>query len=569
MRALLCPASLKGVLTARDAAAALARGAGSAGADAVELPIADGGEGTSDALHAALGGEWRQAIVSDPLGRPVSARWLLLPDGRAVMEAAAAIGLPLLADDERDPLVASSRGLGELVLAALLERPRALLVGLGGSATVDGGAGLREVLRELSVSTTVLCDVTTTLADAARVFGPQKGATEEGIAILERRLAGMDELLPYAGLPGAGAAGGLGAALAALGAELVPGAPLILDLVGFDEHLRECEIAITGEGQVDATTAQGKAPGVVAARCAASGVRCVVFGGRVVEAIDGVETVSLSGDPARAEADLEELGGRLVASASGIRRREPIGHRLEHLPGDLRARLDERPEHEDRQSVGSDVADGRDRRGARTAIDERDLAEGGARSDRRHGLAVNVDGELAALATKNISPPSPSSANLSPAAKRRSLNSSARLSRSRSSRSENSLTLRRSAGVGFAMGDSYTKRLPRVTCRGRSVRAPRSVARRPEAAGRTFGRALRRAGRVRSRRPRARRLAPDGSRSPRARVAGPRTNAPRSRSNLVDSCPERARRELDVDAVSRGDAGCGAQRTRAPVRTIA
>ena len=173
MRALLCPASLKGVLTARDAAAALARGARSAGADAVELPIADGGEGTSDALHAALGGEWRQAIVSDPLGRPVSARWLLLPDGRAVMEAAAAIGLPLLADDERDPLVASSRGLGELVLAALLERPRALLVGLGGSATVDGGAGLREVLRELSISTTVLCDVTTTLVDAARVFGPQ------------------------------------------------------------------------------------------------------------------------------------------------------------------------------------------------------------------------------------------------------------------------------------------------------------------------------------------------------------------------------------------------------------
>ena len=117
--------------------------------------------------------------MSDPLGRPISARWLLLPDGRAVVEAAAAIGLPLLADDERDPLVASSRGLGELVLAALHEQPRALLVGLGGSATVDGGAGLREVLRELSISTTVLFDVTTTLADAARVFGPQKGATEE------------------------------------------------------------------------------------------------------------------------------------------------------------------------------------------------------------------------------------------------------------------------------------------------------------------------------------------------------------------------------------------------------
>ena len=106
-------------------------------------------------------------------------RWLLLPDGRAVVEAAAAIGLPLLDEDERDPLVASSRGLGELVLMALQERPQGLLVGLGGSATVDGGAGLREVLRELPTPTTVLCDVTTTLSDAARVFGPQKGATEE------------------------------------------------------------------------------------------------------------------------------------------------------------------------------------------------------------------------------------------------------------------------------------------------------------------------------------------------------------------------------------------------------
>jgi glycerate kinase len=313
VRALLCPASLKGVLTARDAAAALARGARSAGAEAVELPIADGGEGTVDALYAALGGELREAIVSDPLGRPVSAKWLLLPDGRAVVEAASAIGLPLLADDERDPLVASSRGLGELVLAALRERPQALFVGLGGSATVDGGAGLREVLRDLSTPTTVFCDVTTTLEDTARVFGPQKGATEEAVAILERRLADMDELLPYAGLPGSGAAGGLGAGLAALGAELVPGAPAILDLIGFDEHVHDCALAITGEGQVDATTAEGKAPGVVATRCVEAGVRCVVFGGRVLQAIDGVETVSLSGDPAAAEDDLDELGRRLVA----------------------------------------------------------------------------------------------------------------------------------------------------------------------------------------------------------------------------------------------------------------
>ena len=195
MRALLCPASLKGVLSAEAAAAALARGVRAAGGDAVELPIADGGEGTGGALHAALGGDWHEAVVSDPLGRPIPARWLVLPDGRAVVEAAAAIGLPLLARGERDPLVRveprAGRARSQLRCA---RRPLALLVGLGGSATVDGGAGLREVLRELPVPTTALCDVRTTLADAARLFGPQKGATAETLPVLERRLAAMDEL---------------------------------------------------------------------------------------------------------------------------------------------------------------------------------------------------------------------------------------------------------------------------------------------------------------------------------------------------------------------------------------
>ena len=313
MRALLCPASLKGVLSAEAAAAALSRGVRAAGGDAVELPIADGGEGTGAALYAVLGGDWHEAVVSDPLGRPIPARWLVLPDGRAVIEAAAAIGLPLLARGERDPLVASSRGLGELIGAALREKPPAILVGLGGSATVDGGAGLRKVLRALPVPTTALCDVRTTLADAARLFGPQKGATSETLPVLERRLADMDELAPYADLPGAGAAGGLGAALAALGAELVSGASSVLDLVGFDEQLAGCDLAVTGEGQVDRTTAEGKAPGEVARRCAAADVRCVVFGGRVVQPIAGTETVSLSGNRANAEADLEALGRGLGA----------------------------------------------------------------------------------------------------------------------------------------------------------------------------------------------------------------------------------------------------------------
>ena len=313
MRVLLCPASLKGVLSARRAAAALAHGVRAAGADAIELPVADGGEGTAEALHAALGGEWREALVSDPLGRPVGAEWLLLPDGRGVVEAAAAIGLPLLAESERDPLVATSRGLGELVHAALRGGASGLVVGLGGSATVDGGAGMRQVLRGLPVTTTVLCDVRTQLVDAARLFGPQKGASAEDVEALERRLDAMTELEPYASLPGSGAAGGLGAAFAALGAELVPGAPAVLDLVDFDRRLQGCTLAITGEGQVDRTTTEGKAPGVVAARCASAGVRCVVFGGRVQDELPGVETIPLSGDPSRARDDLEALARRLAA----------------------------------------------------------------------------------------------------------------------------------------------------------------------------------------------------------------------------------------------------------------
>ena len=316
MRVLLCPASLKGVLSARAAAVALARGVEEAGGDGVVLPVADGGEGTAEALETALGGGWHDARVSDPLGRPVDASWLLLPDRRAVVEAAAAIGLPHLGPTERDPLNASSRGFGELVLAALQSSPVSLVLTLGGVATVDGGKGLRELVSKLPVPTVVLCDVQTRLGDAARLFGPQKGASAHAVATLTRRLDAMEELRPYAELSGAGAAGGLGAALAALGAELVPGAPTVLDLLGFDEELVRCDLVVTGEGQVDETTFEGKAPGEVASRCAAGGVRCVVFGGRVLSELEGAETVALSGDPDRAEQDLIELGRSLVGHAA-------------------------------------------------------------------------------------------------------------------------------------------------------------------------------------------------------------------------------------------------------------
>lgn len=287
------------------------------GAEADELPIADGGEGTAEVLRLALGGEWHVAEVSDPLGRPVHARWLLLPGGRAVVEAAAAIGLPLLRPAERDPLQASSRGLGELVLAALEQGPTSLLVTLGGTATMDGGEGVREVVRSLPVPCVALVDVRTRLGDAARVFGPQKGASPADVAVLEARLAAMAELAPYAESPGSGAAGALGAAFLALGATLEPGAPTLLDFLGFDERLAPCDLVVTGEGAVDATTSEGKAPGEVARRAAAAGVRCVVFGGRVDADVPDAEVIALSGSPARARSDLRELGRRLA-------RRKPV-----------------------------------------------------------------------------------------------------------------------------------------------------------------------------------------------------------------------------------------------------
>ena len=305
MRALASPASLKGVLSAAEAAAALGEGLRSGGAEAVELPVADGGEGTAEALWLARGGDWLEAPVHDAFGSPRRARWLVLPDGTAVVEAAAAVPL----DPARlDALAASSRGFGELLAAALDAGASRLLLALGGTATMDAGAGLFEVVRELPVPAQVACDVTATLLEAPRLFGPQKGAGPEEIAELERRFAAREELVLVQHKPGSGAAGGLGAALAALGAELVPGAPLVLDAIGFDAA--GCDLVVTGEGRVDETTALGKAPGEVLRRSA--GTRCVIFGGIVSAALPGAETVALSGDPARAREDLVALGRDLV-----------------------------------------------------------------------------------------------------------------------------------------------------------------------------------------------------------------------------------------------------------------
>jgi glycerate 2-kinase len=310
--ALASPASLKGVRDSASAAAHLAAGL-RRWVVAEELPVADGGEGTAAALQRARGGEWRTAGVTGPLGRPVTARWLALPDGTAVVDSAEAIGLPLVGVTERDPLRASTRGLGELLLAVLAEQPREVLVGVGGTATVDGGVGLREVVGAglRGVRVRVLCDVRNPLLGArgaARAFGPQKGAGPEAVEELERRLASIPELEPFRDLPGAGAGGGLGAGFAALGAELCDGASLVLDTIGFDERALRADLVVTGEGTVDRTTLEGKAPGVVVRRCASLGVDCVLFGGLVR---DGIDARALSGDVRRATEDLEALGEEL------------------------------------------------------------------------------------------------------------------------------------------------------------------------------------------------------------------------------------------------------------------
>lgn len=306
MRALVSPASLKGVLTAHEAAAAIAEGVRLDGGEADELPIADGGEGTGEVLGAAV---VARVTVPDAFGRPRDAPIRALPDGTAVVEAAEAIPLD---PSHLDPVSASSRGLGELIAA--VEAPR-LLVCLGGTASVDGGAGLREVLDRLPCPTTVLCDALVPLLDAVYRFGPQKGATDGQARRLEQRLLGMSELAPYRDVPGAGAAGGLGAALAALGAELVAGAQEVLERLRFARRLRAADVVVTGEGAVDATTATGKAPFEALQECRAAGVRCVVFGGRVEVELDGAETVALSGDPGRARDDLVALGVRLSGQA--------------------------------------------------------------------------------------------------------------------------------------------------------------------------------------------------------------------------------------------------------------
>ena len=248
---LVCPAAFKGTLSPLEAARLLMEPG-----DRL-LPLSDGGDGFLECLHAGLGGEWREAEAPDPFGRRRTVPWLSLEDGTACVESAKVIGLAGL--DKLDPMAATSRGLAELLAAVLKDEPTRIWVGLGGTATMDGGADW-PVLK--LPPTLAFCDVTTDLADAARFFGPQKGASKADIPVLTERLLGL--CLPRG--PRTGAAGGLGAKLASCGATLVDGAEEMLHVLGFDQAIEDCEAVVTGEGRLDASTLEGKLPWRVALR---------------------------------------------------------------------------------------------------------------------------------------------------------------------------------------------------------------------------------------------------------------------------------------------------------------
>ena len=315
--ALCAPDKLRGALDAHEAAAALAQGAREAGWDAIEHPLADGGEGTCDAIVRGRGGERVPVRTRDAIGRPRKAMLGVLPDGTCVVEGAEANGLMHIPRNRRDVMRATSAGIAPLVLEALDRGAPRIVIGLGGSATTDGGLGLLiglglraygadgEMLRgrgmdlqhvvrlDLSGLDTrlerteliVAVDVESPLSGplgAACVFGPQKGATPEQVALLDDGLARLEELYgDRARRPGAGAAGGLGAACFLLGAEPIPGAELVMRETGFDERLNQSDLVLTAEGSVDAQSAAGKTVARVATASRAANTPCVIFGGRV------------------------------------------------------------------------------------------------------------------------------------------------------------------------------------------------------------------------------------------------------------------------------------------------
>jgi glycerate 2-kinase len=318
MQLLAAPDKFRGTLSAREAAAAIAAGAERAGWTAVELPLADGGEGTLE----VLGGGNRRTVVTGPLGESVEAEWRLEKDGTALIEAAQACGLTLAGGREgNDPLRATSRGVGELIAAAVAEGAERIVVAVGGVASTDGGVGATEAVpHPLLVPLEVACDVDARFLEAADVFAPQKGATPEQVQILRERLAKL--VVPD--LPGAGAAGGLAGGLAALGARLGPGFDLVAGRVELRERLSETDLVVTGEGLVDATSATGKVVGRVLECAGAAGVEALVVAGDVApeSRIDALSLVASYG-PERALSEPAQCLMELVETALAAGRNGP------------------------------------------------------------------------------------------------------------------------------------------------------------------------------------------------------------------------------------------------------
>jgi glycerate kinase len=329
MHILVVPQEFKGSMTAAVAARAIAAGAHDAAPQArlTLAPVSDGGPGFVDAMLTAIPGKRIETEVRDPLGRPVRAAWALLEGGVAVIEMAAASGLLLVRPDERTALDASTRGTGELIVAALGHGATEVIVGAGGSATTDGGAGALQALgarlldagardlppggaaltsldrmdasgvdaRLAGVRLRVATDVTNVLcgrAGAAAMFGPQKGASPADVQALDAALAHFaavvrrDTGIDVASLRGGGAAGGLAAGLAAVGARIEAGFDIVAAAIGLDDLVRAADVVITGEGRLDAQTPYGKAPARVAAMARTHGKRVVALAGMVDPSFD-------------------------------------------------------------------------------------------------------------------------------------------------------------------------------------------------------------------------------------------------------------------------------------------
>jgi glycerate kinase len=289
---LIAPDSFKGTFTASEVAEAIGSGLRDGGRPVDLCPAADGGEGTLDALVAAMGGSVHSVEASDPLGRTIEARFAL-SGMTAIVETAAASGLGLVVPAERNAVEASTYGTGQLLVAAAAAGADTILLGVGGSATTDGGAGaIRAITRGgglAGVRLVVLCDVRTTFADAARVFAPQKGADDDQVKELTARLNAQARRLPRdpRGEPMTGAAGGLAGGLwAAFGAELVSGAGFVLDAVAFDARMRAARAVVTGEGRLDEQSLVGKVVSEVATRSRQAGVPChAIVGTRELDAM--------------------------------------------------------------------------------------------------------------------------------------------------------------------------------------------------------------------------------------------------------------------------------------------